>query len=63
MWCSETPVDIPWYEVSLTEPLHDFKNTINRVFGELPFATNDKPLQKALLDMITDLKGILLLNC
>ena len=57
MWCSDISVDMPCYEVSLTEPLHDFKNTINRVFGELPFATSDKTLQRSLLEMLNEMKG------
>ena len=35
--------DIADYKPSMIEPLHDFKNNINRVLRALPYAAGDKP--------------------
>lgn len=45
------------YEIALTEPLHDFKNVINRVLDELPYATSDKHIRASLLDILNELKS------
>ena len=54
---SEEQVDIPDYEISFVESLHDFKNVINRVLNELPNATQNKELQGKLSDIVNSLKG------
>ena len=54
---SEEQVDIPDYEISFVEPLHDFKNVINRVLNEHPNATQNKELQGKLSDIVNSLKG------
>ena len=54
---AQTP-DIEMYEISLIEPLHDFKNTINRILGELPYVTQNLPhLQSKINDALTVLEG------
>ena len=42
----------------MIEPLHDFKNIINRVLGELPYVARDAPQLQAKIDKaLTALDG------
>ena len=41
-----------------TEPLHDFKNVINRVIHELPYGTTAKNLKEALQQALAEIKGL-----
>ena len=43
--------------MALVEPLHDFKNMINRVINELPFMTKDDELRKQLDDIVSIVRG------
>lgn len=57
LWCSEHIFDLPCYEVVQTEPLHDFKNTINRVLEELPHAIKQPDLRKEIENITLELRG------
>ena len=45
------------YEICLIEPLHDIKNVINRLFGELPHGIQEQRLREAITKAKLDLKG------
>ena len=46
-------VDLLDYEIALMEPLHDFKNVINRIIQELPeTAANEPALRKVISDTL-----------
>jgi len=53
----ENEVDISKYEIALMEPLHDFKNVINRVLKELPHSTEEKELKVMLTNLLSDIEG------
>ena len=45
------------YEICLVEPLHDIKNVVNRLFGELPHNINNNTLREAIVKAKKDLNG------
>lgn len=57
MWCGENDLEMPHYEVAQTEPLHDFKNVINRVLEELPYTIQQADLRKEIEDITKELRG------
>lgn len=50
-------IDIDEYEISKAEPLHDFKNIINKVMRELVYATEDSNLKQIISKILLTLKG------
>ena len=59
LWCvgEDSQLDLPEYEVALVEPLHDFKNIINRVLCELPHMATETALQNALTEIVDVIRG------
>ncbi|KAF6027618.1 hypothetical protein EB796_014070 [Bugula neritina] len=49
-------IDIDEYEISKAEPLHDFKNIINKVMRELVYATEDSNLKQIISKILLTLK-------
>ena len=61
---SDNMPDLSQYEICTVEPLHDFKNLINRVMDELPHLAPDVPeLHNAINETLTALAGTYLLDC
>lgn len=60
LWCVDEneQLDIPDYEIALIEPLHDFKNVINRVLAEVPHSVEDPQIKKELTNILNSLRGI-----
>ena len=59
LWCvgEDNQLDFPDYEVALVEPLHDFKNIVNRVLCELPHMATETALQNALTEIVDVIRG------
>lgn len=55
-------IDLHSYEIAQTEPLHDFKNVIDRVLKELHYATDEKDLKISLTNILAELEGYCLNN-
>ncbi|KAF6036963.1 hypothetical protein EB796_004717 [Bugula neritina] len=53
----ENQADISQYEIALMEPLHDFKNVINRVLKNLPRSTEEKELKVMLTKLLSDIEA------
>ena len=53
----EVSKSIEDYEISMTEPLHDFKNVVNRVISEVPHAAQDPKLKDIITQVLEDLNG------
>lgn len=50
-------LSLHWYEIIMTEPLHDLKNLICNILDELPKQLPNRQLCKDMEAYITTLKG------
>ena len=58
LYCTnDDEISHPFYEIALTEPLHDFKTVISKVLNELPNATIEKPLKESLAKLLSEIHG------
>ena len=53
-------IGCPKYEIAMCEPLHDFKNVIERLLTELPLHITDATLKADIAAFCKDVLGIVL---